>query len=122
MFRNRTRNDGRRGSSPVRARDRKRQPSLESLEGRRLMSVGPEFVGPINSTTRGGQFDSDVASSSNGMSVVVWTDTVSSSDHDIRAQLYNRFRQKQGPEFIVSGSVRDDVSPSAAMDPRGNFV
>ena len=98
----------------------RRRPSMETLEGRQLLSLGLEF--PVNTTTRNFQFDSDVASSSNGMSVVVWTDTFSSSDHDIRAQLYNRFQQKQGPEIIVAGSSRDDDSASVAMDPQGNFV
>jgi hypothetical protein len=98
----------------------RRRPSLEALEGRQLLSLGSEFQ--VNSKIQNFQFDSDVASSSNGMSVVVWTDTFSSSDHDIHAQLYNRFQQKQGPEITVAGSSLDDDSPSVAMDPQGNFV
>jgi hypothetical protein len=98
----------------------RRQLSLESLEGRQLLSLGSEFL--VNTTTRNFQFHPAVASSSNGMSVVVWTDTFSSTDHDIRAQLYNRFQQKQGPEIVVAGSSRDDDQPAVAMDPNGNFV
>src|SRR5262249_43099118 len=98
----------------------RRRPSLESLEGRQLLSLGSEFT--VNTTTRNFQYHSDVATSSNGMSVVVWVDTFSSTDHDIRAQLYNRFQQKQGPEIIVAGSSRDDDQPSVAMDQQGNFV
>src|SRR3954467_15418021 len=91
--------------SPAR---RQRRPSLESLEGRQLMSVGPEFFAPINATTRNNQFNSDNASSNNGTSMVVWTDTCSSSDHDIRAQRFDRFGSRLGPEIAVSLSGLDE--------------
>src|SRR5207237_7681383 len=83
-------------------------------------SLGAESL--VNTTTRNAQFDSDVAKARNGMSVVVWTDSFSSTDHDIRAQLYDRSDQKLGPEIVVAGSSRDDVTPAVAMDPQGNFV
>jgi hypothetical protein len=102
------------------SRARKHRPELESLEGRQLLSVGPEFL--VNTTTRNAQFDSDTARAANGRSVVVWTDTFSSTDHDIRAQRYNAAGFRQGPEIVVAGSSRDDDSPSVAMDPQGNFV
>ena len=100
----------------------RRRPSMDSLEGRQLMSVGPEFFAPINTTTRNNQFNSDNASSNNGTSVVVWTDTFSSSDHDIRAQRFDRFGSKLGPEIAVSLSGFDEDQPKAAMDSAGNFV
>jgi hypothetical protein len=84
------------------------------------MSVGPEFL--VNTTTRNAQFDSDNASSSNGSSVVVWTDTFSLSDHDIRAQRFNSLGQKVGSEIVVSFSGLDEGSPDVAMDSQGNFV
>src|SRR5262249_32657509 len=68
------------------------------------------------------EFDPAVASSSNGMSVAVWTQSNSPSDQQIRAQLFNRFQQKQGPEILVAGSFYAASSPSVAMDPQGNFV
>jgi hypothetical protein len=98
----------------------KRRPGLESLEGRQLLSIGPEF--PVNTITQNAQFDSAVASSSNGTSVVVWTHTFSSTDLDIHAQIYNRFQQKQGPELVIAGNGLKEDSPSVAIDPQGNFV
>src|SRR3954451_11911089 len=107
-------------TSSCSARTRKRRPSLETLEGRQLMSLGVESL--VNTTTRNAQFESDNASSSNGMSVAVWTDTFSSTDHDIRAQLYNASGARQGSEIVVSFSGADEGSPAVAMDNRGNFV
>jgi hypothetical protein len=121
MFANLSGCSGRQDVSSGRARPRKRRPSLETLEGRQLMSLGSEFLAPINTTTRNAQFDSDNASSSNGTSVVVWTDTFSLSDHDIRAQRFDRFGAKLGPEIVVSFSSLDEGSPAVAMDAQGNF-
>jgi hypothetical protein len=86
------------------------------------MSLGAEFPTPINTTTRNAQFDSANASSSNGSSVVVWTDSFSSVDHDIRAQRLNAVGQKVGPEIVVSGSSLDEGNASVAMDAHGDFV
>src|SRR3954447_17600241 len=106
-------------------RDRRRtrnRPRLEALEGRQLMSLGAEFTATVNTTTRNAQFESANASSSNGSSVVVWTDTFSSTDHDIRAQRYNSAGQKTGPEIVVSSSGFDERTPAVAMDAHGDFV
>src|SRR5215217_8112702 len=113
MFSHLRRPDVRRPRTPSR-------PGLESLEGRQLLSLSSEFL--VNTTTRNAQFDSDNASSSNGSSVVVWTDTFSSTDHDIRAQVYDRFDHKIGPEIVVAGSSLDDTTPAVAMNSRGDFV
>jgi hypothetical protein len=102
------------------ARTRKRRPSLEALEGRQLMSLGVESL--VNTTTRNAQFESDNASSANGTSVVVWTDTFSSTDHDIRAQVYNANGSPRGPEIAVSLSGLDEGDPAVAMDANGNFT
>ena len=72
------------------------------------MSLGAEFIAPVNTTTRNAQFDSDNASSANGSSVVVWTDTFSPTDHDIRAQRFNASGGKVGPEIVVSVSGLDE--------------
>ena len=122
MFANIWKSSVRQGTLSGQARHRKRRPSVEALEGRQLMSLGSEFIAPINTTTRNAQFDSDNASSSNGSSVVVWTDTFSSTDHDIRAQRLNLFGAKVGPEIVVSFSSLDEGSPAVAMDNVGNFV
>lgn len=100
----------------------KTRPRLESLEGRQLMSLASEFSATVNTTTRNAQFGSANASSTNGSSVVVWTDTFSATDHDIRAQRYNAAGQKTGSEIVVSFSGLDEGSPTVAMDAGGNFV
>src|SRR3954447_9184476 len=99
MFGNLSMSRDRHAISSPRARDRKRRPYLESLEGRQLMTLGAEFIGPVNTTTRGPQFESDNATSSNGSSVVVWTDTFSPTDHDIRAQRFNSSGGAVGTEI-----------------------
>jgi hypothetical protein len=118
----RFRNSGRQGASSGPARDRKRRPSVEALEGRELMSIGPEFLTPVNTTTRLIQSGSDNATSAGGASVVVWTDEFSPLDHDIRAQRFNSFGGRMGPEILVSFSNLDEGSPHVAMDDRGRFV
>jgi hypothetical protein len=90
---------GRRGRPSSRAlrarRPRRYLPGLDALEGRMVLSLVSHEFG-VNSTIRNAQFESDNASSSNGMSVVVWTDTYSNSDHDIRAQLFDANGEKGG--------------------------
>jgi hypothetical protein len=103
-------------------RSNRRRPSLESLEGRQLLSLGAGFIGPINTTTRNNQFNPDNASSSSGNSVVVWTDTFSPTDHDIRAQRFDRAGNKAGSEIVVSFSSRDEDQPKVAMNNGGVFV
>src|SRR3954468_2866780 len=102
------------------ARTRKRRPSLEALEGRQLMSLGVESL--VNTTTRNAQFESDNASSANGTSVVVWTDTFSNTDHDIRAQLFNANGTRRGSEVVISSSGLDEGDAAVAMDANGNFT
>jgi hypothetical protein len=97
-------------------------PRVETLEGRQLMSLGSEFSATVNTKTLNAQFASANASSANGSSVVVWTDTFSATDHDIRAQRFNSSGNKTGPEIVVSGSVLDEGSPAVAMDKQGDFV
>jgi hypothetical protein len=63
--------------------------SLETLEGRQLMTLGAQFLTPINATHLGGAFDAANATSANGSSVVVWSDTVTPTNHDTYAQRLN---------------------------------
>src|SRR5262249_6440412 len=105
---------------PRTRRSRARRPITESLEGRQLLSIGDEF--PVSAISRA-QFASDNASSpTNGMSVAVWTDTYSSGDRDIHAQLYNANGTRRGGTIFVSLSFRDEVGPAVAMDGSGGFV
>src|SRR5262245_11016283 len=94
----------RKSEAPAR-RPRRRRLAVESIEGRQLLSllctefkVNAEPVPPV------AQFESDTASSSNGVSVVVWTETFSDLnasrlDHDIFAQLYSSSGQKLGGQI-----------------------
>ena len=98
----------------------RRNLTLEALEGRQLMSLGAEFG--IPTTTQSVQISSDNASSSNGNSVVVWTD-FSQGDSDIRAQRLNSQGARLGSELIVAGKVgTNDFDPAVAIDAQGDFV
>src|SRR5262249_39734898 len=113
--------DGIAGTSPGRTRPpRRNRPGLEALERRQLLSLGDEFV--ANTTVRNDQLESDSASAANGISVAVWTDTFSPTDHDIRAQMFNPDGTLRGQEFLVEGSTADARRPSVAIDDAGNFV
>jgi hypothetical protein len=100
----------------------RRRPSFESLEGRQLLSLGPEFL--VNTAIFNKQFEVANAKAPGGMSVAVWTDFSTNSAHLIRAQLYNQFDVKVGPELRLANTGRDDVSvtPAVAMDSTGTFV
>jgi hypothetical protein len=86
------------------------------------MSLGPEMISPVNTTTRNSQQDADIASSAGGSSVVVWVDSFSNTDRDIRAQRLDANGAKVGPEIAVSLSSLDESEPAVAMDVRGDFV
>jgi hypothetical protein len=106
----------------------KQRPSVEALEGRQLMSVGPEFV--VNPLTNKFVLTSANASSTNGTSVVVWTESdVSStgriSPPNVKAQRFDASGAKAGPAFFVTGLNRiasGEFAPSVAMDAQGDFV
>src|SRR5262245_7143719 len=98
---------------------RRRRPSLEALEGKQLLSLGPQIVGTVNTKTINAQYGSDNATNAGGDSVVVWTDTWSPTDTDIRAQRYNSFGAKVGPEIIVAFSSAREYDPSVAIDGQG---
>jgi hypothetical protein len=121
MFPSPSRNS-RQASSYLPTRSRKCLPSLETLEGRQLMSLGAEFLAPVNTKVQSDQFSSANASSSNGSSVAVWVDTFNPADHDIRAQRFNAAGFKTGPEIVVSSDGRNEFTPAVAMDRLGNFV
>jgi hypothetical protein len=82
------------------------------------------MISPVNTTTVGGQFDAHTASSANGLSVVVWTDSsqVSTRGFDIRAQMFNAAGDRVGREFVAGSSNLSDTEPAVAMDARGDFV
>src|SRR5262245_60467605 len=100
-------------------RSRRQQLGLESLEGRQLLSLSGEFTVKDDSVA---VFGTTNASSSNGMSVAVWTRAYSDTDHDIFAQLYAANGAPIGGQVPVETGVLDDFDPSVAMDATGDFV
>ena len=102
------------------ARHIKRNPAVETLEGRQLMSLGPEFL--VSVPTPAAQVQSANASSTNGSSVVVWTD-FSHGDAQISGQLFNSRGGKVGPVMdLASAAGLNEEQPSVAMDAHGDFV
>jgi hypothetical protein len=99
------------------------KPRGEALETRTLMAlIGPELH--INTTTSGAQLGADTASqpASFGRTVTAWMHEYSSSDYDIKAQIYDHNGNKVGGEITVANSPRMEGDPSVAVDGYGNFV
>ena len=89
------------------------------------LSLGAEF--PVSTGTADHHM-SDNASSSNGMSVVVWVDE-SRGSRALRAQIYDQNHRRSGPEILIDSSPNDPTSgqwiynsDAVAMDNNGNFV
>ena len=102
------------------ARNRQQHLAVDALEGRQLMSLGPEFA--VSVPTPATQIQSVNASSSNGSSVVVWTESTSINTQ-IMGQLLNSLGGKVGPALtIASVPGINESEPSVAMDAHGNFV
>lgn len=108
------------GRATTLARNRARRFSLEALEARALLSLGSEFA--VNTITRGAQYESDNASAPDGTSVIVRTDAVSPTNHDIRARLYDGSGAALGPDFAIDDSANDDTQPAVSMTQNGYFV
>lgn len=98
-----------------------RRLECEALEDRTLLSLsGTELL--VNSTTLHPQNQPAVATSPIGRSVVVWTENKTSTDRDIKAQLYDFAGHKVGKELTITGTRNNEYNPVVAMDGKGNFV
>src|SRR5262249_798078 len=65
----------------------------------------------------------DNASSANGTSVAVWTNTNGFTNHDIWAQRYDRDGRPAGTPIAIDTLTTDDsIAPRVAMDSQGRFV
>jgi hypothetical protein len=108
-------------ASPESRRRRASRPSLESLEGRMVLSfIGSEkLVSPADARS---DYSSANASSANGTSVIVWTHEYSVTDRDIYAQRYDKYGSKLGGIVYVDTSTVDAGAPSVAMDATGRFA
>lgn len=84
--------------------------------------VGSEFH--VSTFTTGSQDDPDVAMSSNGDFVIVWTSTGQETNPSVHGQRYDNAGVAQGSEFLVANStdVNGATSPVVAMDSTGKFV
>ena len=86
---------------------------------------GGEFL--VNTTTRGGQFLSSVATYPDGSFVMAWADTSGgggdSSNAQIRAQRFNADGSKAGAEFRVNTTTSGDQNkPLVSVLANGDFV
>src|SRR5262245_22282208 len=97
-----------------------RRLECETLEDRMLPSLtGAEFL--INKTTPKPQSQAATASSSTaGRSIVVWTETKSSLDSDIKGQIFDSLGRKVGGELLIATGREKQYTPAVAMDSRGN--
>jgi hypothetical protein len=90
-----------RSPAPRTARHTKQYFTVEGLEGRQLMSLGAEFG--ISVATPVAQVESANASSANGSSVVVWTESTPSTPQ-IMGQLFNAQDVEVGEHVVIRGS------------------
>ena len=85
------------------------------------VAQGPEFR--INTFTTGSQRGPSIAMDNDGDFVITWGSYQDGSDYGIYAQRYNASGVVQGEEFQVNTyTIRDQDSPSIAMDSDGDFV
>src|SRR5207248_3757344 len=76
----------------------------------------------VNTNKVGAQTQAATAVSSNGSSVVVWTEAKSSTDSDVKAQRYDALGHKVGGEIVVATGRNPQHNLSVAMDGSGSFV
>jgi len=120
LFRRTFRQWARSGTKPV-ARPRNCPLQCEALEDRLLPSLtGAEIL--VNAKVAGVQKEAVSATSSNGSSVVVWTDVLSAKDSDIKAQRFDANGNKVGAEIAVATGRTIQHDPQVSMDALGNFV
>ncbi|MHC5543189.1 hypothetical protein ACYOEI_33625, partial [Singulisphaera rosea] len=116
------------GSRKARVAPRSRKLTVESLEGRAMLSatpIGAEFR--VNTTTHYTQGTPAIATNASGASVAVWESNQADPNHyGIYGQRLDSSGAKVGSEFLIAsttvGSTGGDYQPSVAMDSAGNFV
>jgi hypothetical protein len=92
---------------------------IEALEERAVPALFGEFkisddVVNLHSSAN--------ATSTNGMSVVVYNRTFGPGDNDVKARLFAANGAPIGGEINVESGILNDLDPSVAMDASGNFV
>jgi hypothetical protein len=98
-----------------------RRLQCETLEDRILPSMtGTEML--VNTTKTYPEQQPAAATSSNGMSVVVWTEVFPGYTRNILAQRFDAYGHKLGGQIVVAGGRSPQHKPSVAIDAQGNFV
>ncbi len=93
----------------------------ETLEDRIMPSLpGSEVL--VNTIRLHPDQQAAAASSTNGLSVVVWTDVKPGYDRDIKAQRFDAYGHKVGGEILIAGGRAPQHNASVAMDAHGNFA
>lgn len=106
-------------ASPRRKSSRLVSIGVESLEARIALTLG----GEINVSSGSNRLEAATASSSNGSSVIVWTERLSSTDSDIKALRYDSRGNPVGSTITINNtSSTRDSEPAVAMDSFGDFV
>jgi hypothetical protein len=82
--------------------------------------TGSEIL--VNATKLNKEYQAASATSSNGSSVVVWTQMKSSLNGDIKAQRFNSSGAKVGGEITIATGFSPQHDPAVAMDAKGNFT
>src|SRR6185295_7758213 len=87
--------------------------------------LGGELL--VNSTIRGFQLAPSITALTSGGFVVVWVDDSGkggdSSDHSIKAQVFDAAGDKLGGEFLVNTITADDQTfPTVAATADGGFI
>jgi hypothetical protein len=100
----------------------RRRLSLETLEGRQLMSLGPEFGTPVNAATANPNFNSRSASTPEGAYVVVWDQETTPTTYQVMAQRFTGVGFSAGPQIAVTGNTTSFDPPTVAIDNNGDFV
>jgi hypothetical protein len=120
LFRPKTPHNAPKASPPHTRRSRRHQLGLESLEGRQLLSLGPELVG--NAFSNGPQTLPVTASTPDGRSVVAWVDRSNASNRQLEVRLFNANGTPASSDIVVPDSVGGIADPAVAMDHDGDFV
>jgi hypothetical protein len=76
----------------------------------------------VNTTTAYPEQQPAAATSTNGTSVVVWTEVQPGYTRNILAQRFDAYGHKIGGQIVVAGGRSPQHNPSVAMDSQGNFV
>lgn len=98
-----------------------RKPVFDRLETRTPLTIGAEFL--VNTATAGEQSQPAVAENTDGRTVVVWRDVISSTRSAIKARIYSQAGVALTGELTINNQADTyDYDPSVAINASGKFV